>query len=39
MQQLPGQTRTSIQANHAFIAPDGHVPADLPGWKNHRASF
>lgn len=33
MQQLPGQTRTSIQANHAFIAPDGHVPADLPGWE------
>lgn len=27
-----GQTRTSIQANHAFISPDGHVPAALPGW-------
>lgn len=27
-----GQTRTSVQANHAFIAPDGHVPAALPGW-------
>lgn len=33
MQQLPGQTRTSIQANHAFIATDGHVPATLPGWE------
>ena len=31
--QLPGQTRTSVQANHAFIAPDGHVPAALPGWE------
>ncbi|MGJ3238944.1 MAG: (S)-ureidoglycine aminohydrolase [Anaerolineae bacterium] len=29
---LLGQTRTSIQANHAFIAPDGHVTASLPGW-------
>ncbi len=29
-----GQTRTTIQPNHAFIAPDGHVPAALPGWKN-----
>ncbi|MEQ8675653.1 MAG: (S)-ureidoglycine aminohydrolase [Aggregatilineales bacterium] len=27
-----GQTRTVIQPNHAFIAPDGHVPAALPGW-------
>jgi len=29
-----GQTRTSVQNNHAFIAPDGHVPASLPGWTN-----
>lgn len=29
-----GQTRTSVQPNHAFIAPDGHVPADLPDWTN-----
>lgn len=29
-----GQTRTSIQANHAFIAPDGHVTATLAGWHN-----
>ena len=29
-----GQTRTSIQANHAFIAPDGHVTATLAGWQN-----
>ena len=27
-----GQTRTSIKANHAFIAPDSHVKAALPGW-------
>lgn len=31
MQQF-GHTRTSIHRNHAFIAPDGHVPAPLPGW-------
>lgn len=29
-----GKTRTSIQANHAFIAPDGHVTATLAGWHN-----
>ena len=28
-----GQTRTTIQANHAFIAPDGHVIAPLAGWE------
>ncbi len=28
-----GKTRTSIQANHAFIAPDGHVKASLPNWE------
>lgn len=33
MQQLPGQTRTSIKENHALIAPDGHVPITLPGWE------
>lgn len=32
-----GQTRTSIQPNHAFIAPDGHVPAALPGWTQSQA--
>jgi len=30
----PGQTRTHIDANHAFIAPDSHLPSPLPGWKN-----
>ncbi|MEM9950672.1 MAG: (S)-ureidoglycine aminohydrolase [Chloroflexota bacterium] len=30
----PGQTRTIIQANHAFIAPDGYVTATLPAWEN-----
>lgn len=29
-----GQSRTVIQPNHAFIAPDGHVPAALAGWTN-----
>lgn len=29
-----GQSRTVIHQNHAFIAPDGHVAAALPGWKN-----
>lgn len=29
-----GQTRTAVHANHAFIAPDSHVLADLPGWEN-----
>jgi (S)-ureidoglycine aminohydrolase len=27
-----GTTRTVIHPNHAFIAPDGHVSAALPGW-------
>lgn len=27
-----GLTRTSVQHDHAFIAPDSHVQADLPGW-------
>lgn len=29
-----GQSRTVVQPNHAFIAPDGHVLAALPGWTN-----
>ncbi len=29
-----GQTRTSVQANYAFIAPDSHVPAAMPGWQD-----
>lgn len=29
-----GQTRTCIKHNHAFIAPDGHVKSQLPGWTN-----
>ena len=28
-----GQTRTIVQRNHAFIAPDSHVQAPLPGWR------
>jgi (S)-ureidoglycine aminohydrolase len=28
-----GQTRTVVQLNHAFIAPDGHVWGTLPGWE------
>jgi (S)-ureidoglycine aminohydrolase len=28
-----GQTRTVVQLNHAFIAPDGHVWGALPGWE------
>jgi (S)-ureidoglycine aminohydrolase len=27
-----GLTRTSVQRNHALIAPDSHVSAPLPGW-------
>ncbi|NOG50927.1 MAG: cupin domain-containing protein [Chloroflexi bacterium] len=27
-----GSTRTVVHPNHAFIAPDGHITADLPGW-------
>lgn len=27
-----GSTRTVVKRNHAFIAPDGHVQAPLPGW-------
>ncbi|XWX04571.1 (S)-ureidoglycine aminohydrolase [Aggregatilineales bacterium SYSU G02658] len=29
---IVGHTRTSVQQNHAFIAPDGHVWGALPGW-------
>lgn len=29
-----GQTRTNVERRHAFIAPDGHVQAPLPGWEN-----
>ncbi len=28
-----GQTRTTVQRDHAFIAPDSHVQASLPKWK------
>ncbi len=27
-----GSTRTSVQGNHALIAPDSHVVSALPGW-------
>lgn len=27
-----GHTRTRVTAQHAFIAPDGHVETSLPGW-------
>lgn len=29
---LFGQTRTTIKARHALIAPDGHVPSEFPDW-------
>ena len=29
-----GQTRSRVTAQHAVIAPDGHVATSLPGWKN-----
>ncbi|MBB5351532.1 (S)-ureidoglycine aminohydrolase [Haloferula luteola] len=29
-------TRTSVQARHALIAPDGHVPSDFPHWSGVR---
>ena len=32
-----GHTRTRITRNHAFIAPDGHVAAGLPGWADSLA--
>jgi (S)-ureidoglycine aminohydrolase len=28
-----GFTRTSVQRDHAFIAPDSHVKSPLPGWE------
>ena len=34
-----GQTRTHIARNHAFIAPDGHVWSNLPGWTNSQAAI
>ncbi len=30
----PGQTRTHIDANHAFISPESYLPSPLPGWEN-----
>lgn len=30
---LFGQTRTTVSARHALIAPDGHVPSEFPGWE------
>ncbi|GAA5483887.1 (S)-ureidoglycine aminohydrolase [Haloferula sargassicola] len=30
-------TRTSVQARHALIAPDGHVPSDFPHWSGVKA--
>ncbi len=27
-----GSTRTAVRNNHAFIAPDSHVPGPIPGW-------
>jgi (S)-ureidoglycine aminohydrolase len=32
-----GMTRTRVQPNHAFIAPDGYVSAALPGWSRSTA--
>ena len=34
MSNLFGETRTSVQWNHALVAPDGHVPSPLIGWEN-----
>ena len=28
-----GFTRTAVQSDHAFIAPDSHVKSPLPGWQ------
>jgi (S)-ureidoglycine aminohydrolase len=32
-----GHTRTIVKANHAVIAPDGHVSSALPGWSQCKA--
>lgn len=34
-----GQTRTTAKANHAFIAPDGHVKSSLAGWTDTQATI
>lgn len=34
-----GQTRTVVQQNHAFIAPDSHVSGPLVGWKKAQATL
>ncbi len=31
-------TRTAIKRRHALIAPDSHVPSNLPAWKDCRAT-
>lgn len=33
---LSAATRTAVRPRHALIAPDGHVPSSLPGWKEAR---
>jgi len=33
---LFGTTRTCVRRSHALIAPDSHVPSDLPGWERSR---
>ncbi len=32
-----GQTRTQLHRSHAFLAPDGHVKTQLPGWTQTEA--
>lgn len=39
MMQQFGHTRTAVHHNHAFIAPDGHVQAPLPGWTNTQGTI
>ncbi|MFQ3647021.1 MAG: (S)-ureidoglycine aminohydrolase [Anaerolineae bacterium] len=34
-----GQTRTVVQQNHAFIAPDGHVWGALPRWSSAQGAI
>jgi (S)-ureidoglycine aminohydrolase len=36
---LFGSTRTVVRDRHAIIAPDSHVPSQLPGWRDATATI
>jgi (S)-ureidoglycine aminohydrolase len=37
MPDLFGSSRTVVKGRYALLTPDGHVPSNVPGWKDVRA--